>query len=280
MNLLERIKWRAGTIESFAKEGRGLSDCIKLGLAGVARRRPFDERSAYGRIFRIFGHEVLVRIKKATGIAIRLNLTNFVDLTVFEEVVIEDIYPLDRLPFMPELIVDAGACRGLFSLLAHARYPAAVLVCIEPEPTNAAMLRRHLTDNNIEADVIEAALSASEGPVCFSGDGFGGHICELSESGGVKVASVSLTDIFQKHRDKRLLLKMDIEGAEKLVLPSVVRFLPRDTVLFLETHHSEEECDDYLRELRASGFRETVIRRRVNDEATNEYVERVFVRAK
>ncbi len=276
--IVNRIAQRWRTCRLFAREGSRMWDRFLLGVAGFARGRPFDTESAYGRMMAPLAGEVTSRVKKAGGLRVTLDLTELVDVMVFEELIVEEIYPIEEVPFIPDLVVDAGACHGLFALIAHGRFPQAKLVCIEPEPSNAERVRRHLADNQISADMFEAVLSTSVLPVIFTGGGFGGAIGGSIEEGGLQVEAVRLQDILDAHRPRRLLLKMDIEGAEREVLPPVSDLLPHETVIFIETHHSESECDSYLGELRRNGFAETVIRRRPSEVTGDEYVERMLIR--
>ena len=75
---------------------------------------------------------------------------------------------------------------------------------------------------------------------------------------------------------KCLLLIMDIEGAERYVLTAVARPLPQETVPFVETDHSHEEC--HLHETPLLGGRLTgfVVRRRLAEFPPVEYVERAL----
>lgn len=273
-----RITHRWKICRLFSREGVHLMDRFKLGVAGLARGRPFAPDSAYGRLLGFVFGEVTARVKKVGDKRVTLDLTDLVDVMVFEELIIDGIYPLDDVPFLPDLVVDAGACHGLFTLMAQGRFPQAKLVCVEPESANAERVRRHLSDNQITAKVFEAVLSTSKVPVVFTGGGFGGAIGGSVEEGGMKVEVVSLREILDAHAPRRLLLKMDIEGSEREVLPAVSELLPHETVIFIETHHSEFECDAYLGALRSSGFSETVIRRRPSEVAGAEYVERVLIR--
>jgi len=265
-------------VMAFYNEGNRPCDKLRLGLAGLARGRPFGKGSLYGSVMCFLAGEVVAKVKKAGNLLMRLDLRDLVDTMVFEEIVIEEIYPLQNVPFTPDLVVDAGSCRGMFSLIAHARFPVAKLVAIEPVPDNAKRVRKHFQENNIPAEVIEAAVTTDQRPVTFTGAGFGGHIGGAIGEGGFSVKSVSLVDILAQHNPARLLLKMDIEGAEKEVLPAVIEHLPPQTVIFLETHHTESDCSRYLAGLRDVGFSEVVIRRRPSEEVGAEYVERIFVR--
>jgi FkbM family methyltransferase len=277
-SFFERLRVRWTVASSFYSEGLGVADRVRLGIAGIARRRPFDDHTLYGRVMRTFFGRISARVAKLNGLRVCLDLSDFVDTMVFEELIVDGIYPIADVDFTPDLVIDAGSCRGIFSLLAHGRFPTAAIVCIEPEPSNAKRLREHLAMNGIEAQVAEAALSLAAKPITFTGNGFGGHISSVHGEGSFVVEAITLTQILEQYRPQRLLLKIDVEGAEREILPTLPPLLPTQTVIFIETHHSEEACNLYLASLRESGFIERVIRRRESEESGEEYVERVFVR--
>jgi hypothetical protein len=70
-----------------------------------------------------------------------------------------------------------------------------------------------------------------------------------------------------------LLCKLDIEGGETDVLPSVLDYLPRKTVCFLETHYPDEVCQGLLDPYRNAGFRVVETRRRPNLDRSMHFVE-------
>ena len=69
-----------------------------------------------------------------------------------------------------------------------------------------------------------------------------GHGTDGCQSGTAPVYEVKVIDFCAAIKDIRpesLLLKMDIEGEERKLLPALVPMLPRQTALFFETHSGE-----------------------------------------
>lgn len=174
---------------------------------------------------------------------------------------------LERLPAAP-LVVDAGACRGMFIDGIRQQRPEARIVAIEPHPEHVGKLRGR--DDEL-LTVIEAALVGEGGPtevvfcphanypkwgrVLLRGQN---PPCWWEEERDVLVPTVTLADIVGQygHID---LLKMDIEGAEKPVLetlsPSVATQISQ---ICLEAHNwaiSAEDAADLLKNL---GFITTI----------------------
>jgi len=248
-----------------------------LGLAGLARHRPFDDNSAYARLGRALASEITPRVAAIDGQRIGLNLCSLVEPMIFEEIFVEHTYPVERVPFEPDLVLDCGAFSGMFSLLAHARFPSARIIAFEPEPHNFHRLERNLALNHAAVEVMNVALGTSEGSVRFTGGGFGGHLIEEDQEGSITVRLLSLASLLRQHQPRRLILKMDIEGSEREILPDIAALLPPQTVIFLETHHSEAECRLYLRPLLDAGFNHEIVRQRPGEDV---FIERMLVRQK
>lgn len=266
-------------MRAFAATGRSMADRFKLAVAGFARHRPFGDNSLYARTGRaLFGH-VTPHIAPAAGLRLRLDLTDLVDPMLFEEIFVEGIYPLDRVPFAPDLVLDCGACHGMFTLLARAWFPASRLIAFEPEPRNFARLQDNLALNPDGIEAVRAAVGPSAGRIGFTGEGFGGHVLAAGKSGGIEVAVVSLPALLRETRPQRLVLKIDIEGAERELLPALAGCLPPQTVIFLETHHDDVSCTAYLHPCLAAGFSHEIVRHRASEPgASGDYVERLLIR--
>lgn len=163
-------------------------------------------------------------------------------------------------------ILDVGAHIGTFTMYAAAHAKNAHVIAFEPEPSNAAVLRKNIAVNDLESRVhaVEAAVSNTNGTATF-------HLTTASASGGhsmfqytensktITVPMISLESIFADNNiDVCDFLKLDCEGAEYDALYSLsperlasIRFIameyhhfskdPRHTPAHLKTfleHHS------------------------------------------
>lgn len=263
-------------MRAFAATGRSMIDRCELAVAGFARHRPFGDNSLYARTGRALFGDVTPHIAPAAGQRIRPDPTDLVDPMLYEEIIVEGIYPLDRVPFVPDIVVDCGACHGMFSLLARGRFPSARFVAFEPEPANLIRLQDNLSLNPPGIEAVCAAVGATQGRVRFTGGGFGGHLAADGEAGGIEVEVLALPGYLREAKPQRLVLKIDIEGAERDLLPALTDSLPPDTVIFLETHHDEATCAAYLQPCLAAGFRHEIVRRRAA--GPGDYVERLLIR--
>jgi FkbM family methyltransferase len=136
-------------------------------------------------------------------------------------------------------ILDCGANVGLASLFFKSRFPRARVTAYEADPALCELLRANLSANGAgDVDVIHAAVWTENGTVTFR--------CEGSDSGMVdslpgavpgtarSVPSLRLRDILATESID--LLKLDIEGAEDLVLADCEPVLDRVGAILMDLH--------------------------------------------
>lgn len=152
------------------------------------------------------------------------------------------------------VVFDIGAHVGFYTLLASVLVgPSGKVFAFEPAPRNLFYLKEHLRLNRItNVAVIEAAVSDSAGVVSFDegSDSSTGHI---STEGQLKVRSVSLDELVSQG-EVRIphYIKIDVEGAEKLVLFGARSILAEaHPTLFLATHGRDihQQCCEFLESL-------------------------------
>lgn len=145
-------------------------------------------------------------------------------------------------------IVDIGANIGLYSLVAASTPTVGRVLSFEPSPAIAPLLRYNIGLTSALAkkvSVHEVALGAEDGTVTFYCNlaehnfGLGSLMAESEEATAVTVPSRRLdTELRAHHVDAVHLVKIDVEGAEYLVLQGMRGLLtgaapPR---LLLELH--------------------------------------------
>lgn len=135
-------------------------------------------------------------------------------------------------------VLDVGAHVGYYTLLsAVLTGPTGRVLAFEPNPANAAFLRRHVAINGLDnVRVEQAAVSDAEGTARFdfgSGSGTG----RLADSGAIEVRTVTVDGVCAEHGLVPAALKIDVEGAEAAVLRGAAATLERARpVVFLSTH--------------------------------------------
>jgi FkbM family methyltransferase len=172
-----------------------------------------------------------------------------------------------------DIMVDVGANFGYHALLGASCVGAAGHVyAFEPVPSNCRLLMRHIGLNNFRdrVTVIPKAASDSEGNIELHGivDGVSvaaGMHKNTSLGTTIKVSATTL-DKSLAHRPKPIrLIKIDVEGAEQLVLRGATTILATDRPLLVVEVHSfalpsfGTSVEAFRRELQSLGYREEVI---------------------
>jgi FkbM family methyltransferase len=122
-----------------------------------------------------------------------------------------------------DLFVDVGAHAGVYTIWALDI--GARVLAVEPEPEMVAQLRENLVLNHYDAEVVEAALSDGPGRMQLVGpDLQRRHLAlEPSADPSLTVAVRTLDDVLGDRHARGV--KIDVEGAERLVLEGASRAL-------------------------------------------------------
>jgi FkbM family methyltransferase len=162
------------------------------------------------------------------------------DAYTFFEIFIKGVYD-SALPVRPgAMVVDLGSNIGATCAYWRTRVPSAAIVAVEPERSNAGMLRLNVGG---DAEVEDAAVSDASGWAQFdAGDRSTGH--QLAASGsqnragaGKRTRTLTPDDILRVHSPSRVgLLKVDIEGAEEAVFTRPWDLLDVTDKIVMEIH--------------------------------------------
>lgn len=117
----------------------------------------------------------------------------------------------------PPRVVDLGGNIGLFALFAFGRFPGMEAVSFEPDPANAATLRRAIALNGLgdRWRLVEAAAATADGALEF--DAGHGPLSQAAPGGGPGTIRVAARDVFAELGGVDLL-KIDVEGGEWAIL--------------------------------------------------------------
>ncbi len=239
----------------YALGGR-LRDKLKLALFGLLAPPRERANKRWWRLGSRFIPKLWLRPKKLNGLRLLIQPSDWSQTVIFEEVFLQSSYDLDKLSFTPELILDCGAHIGTFSLLAKSRFPGSMLKAYEPNPQNAEFVRKQIAKNGLDIQFFECAISIETKELHFaiSNSHHGTLQHDPASPGTCKVHAIDFIETFQKFKPRSLLLKMDVEGEERLILPMLVPLLPQQTALFFETHAGEAGWREMAALLQAAGF--------------------------
>jgi len=151
-----------------------------------------------------------------------------------------------------DAIVDGGASIGEFAAVARLACPRSPLLCVEPHPASAARLRRR------GFSVVEAALWSERGTATLSQPTDAVTSCSLLATGAPerptwKVTTVRLDQL--SIPGVRVLVKLDLQGAEPQALEGMGELWDRCAGLLLEVSYGEHGSYEPLRSLLAGkGF--------------------------
>jgi FkbM family methyltransferase len=190
----------------------GLKDGIQLALSAPAtpvdrlRMLALGARFATGR----FEGPATARLRVHDR-PVTMHLPDFAAFLVLHEIFALDQYRREEGPD-PTTILDLGANIGASAVFYRLLYPAARIICVEPDPAIVPVLTENT--RSIGAEVIHAAVAGSAGEVLFfpSPQSWAGSIVRDGGEGEVRVPSVTLDDLMERYSPD--LIKIDVEGAE------------------------------------------------------------------
>lgn len=142
-----------------------------------------------------------------------------------------------------DLFIDVGANVGSYSIWALEA--GATVIAIEPDAHAASRLRRNLEVNGFNAEVIEAAVSDRPGSAQVTvGLGVLNHIASTGEAASTReVPTVTLDDVI----GERVVagVKIDVEGAEGLVIAGAARALREKRIKLLQLEWNPSSDDNF-----------------------------------
>jgi FkbM family methyltransferase len=141
-------------------------------------------------------------------------------------------------------IVDCGAHIGLSVIYLKSICPSAKIICFEPDVINYNNLEKNIKSHNLKnIDVRNEAVWIENTDLNFIQQGDMSSRIGKSDLNGVKVKAVRLKDFLNRKID---FLKLDIEGAEYLVLKDINENLHNVDKMFIEYHGSFNQNNELL----------------------------------
>jgi FkbM family methyltransferase len=150
-----------------------------------------------------------------------------------KEIFIDKIYrqELSKTPY----IIDCGANIGMSIIYMKEHFPQAEIIAFEPDETNFDLLTRNINSFGYSGvSLFKEAVWNENTTLPFSNDSTMGSRIEMDNTARTKsVKAKRLKDILNRDVD---FLKIDIEGAENVVLNDIADNLNKVKNMFLEYH--------------------------------------------
>jgi FkbM family methyltransferase len=173
-------------------------------------------------------------------------------------------------------IVDGGASVGEFAFAARASCPRVPLLCVEPHPPSAAILRRQ------GFRVVEAALWKAPGRLRLTQPTDATTSCSVALEAAADRPSWDVDTVRLDALDipgDRILVKLDLQGAEPEALEGMGPLWPRCAALLLEVSYGPSGSYEPLRELLAArGFEEAATLNELEEDGLPLEADKLFVR--
>lgn len=164
---------------------------------------------------------------------------------IYEEIFVKKVYDFFTTKKAP-VIIDVGSNIGISVLFFKNKYPQATIICFEPDPTAFKLLEKNIAINNLQnVQAFNVALSNQTGTITLYGevdgletdqrgnsiiDVWGKQRISCSE---IMVQSACLSSYINQEID---FLKMDIEGAEQMVIEELGDKLQLIKKICMEVH--------------------------------------------
>lgn len=236
-------------------EGAGLVErCAMLALqAGAKATSPFDHRgySIGCRLIRsvVEKRDVIVRLNEDAlftfpfGDSYWSRLLNR-SYTYEEEI---DRF-LSHVASVDYTFLDCGANFGFWSVLVSSRpYGGHQTVAIEASPANAECLLKNTRLNGNRFEVVNLAIGGRTGGTAHIHGRKNEALSIMPEAGparGEEVGIITLDSLVESrigHAPKRIVVKLDIEGAEIDAMKGGQRLLADDVMVICEEHGSDRQ---------------------------------------
>jgi len=243
--MIQKLKNIAKIVAGIENQDLILSDQLQIPLKEATRlRKKADEKN---RTSVLFGSNILTT-------------NNFWYLHSLKEIFLDEVYRFKTNNKQPR-IIDCGANIGLSLVYFHRNYPGSSLIAFESDPYIFNILEENTKTFKINnATLWNYAVWNEESTLEFNSSGdLGGSLMKSSTHPGntlsYLVKSIRLKDYLNEPTD---MLKLDIEGAEVIVLRDIRDSLDMVSNIFIEYHSSpdkEQELDEIITILKYAGYR-------------------------
>jgi FkbM family methyltransferase len=167
------------------------------------------------------------------------------DMMGIAEVFVLDVYMLRSIDVRGSLIIDIGAGIGDFTIAAATQSKGTGLVlALEPNPQDYEIMSTNVELNQLAGVIPQNCTLGEPGSsplvLTFKGTTFTAPCITLQEM--LYKAGLTLEDASSRN----IILKIDVEGAEKDYLTLLKPLLPHVSAVLIELHGTKKEIDSIL----------------------------------
>ena len=178
-------------------------------------------------------------------------------LFAYREIFLKRIYEF-RSPDPAPYIIDLGSNVGLSVLFFKSLYPNSRITALEADPDIYAFLKKNVHGNGFEdVNLLNLAAWHENTKIKFNVEGAdGGRVSFEDQPDLIEVKAIDTSELLINQSVD--FLKMDIEGAEDVVLPACQNHLSNVKFIFVEYHSrigQPQSLSDILKILTDAGFR-------------------------
>ncbi len=179
----------------------------------------------------------------------------------YEEIFKKQCYQFKKINDKP-FIIDCGANVGVSILYYIKYYPGAIIIAFEPDKNIFSVLKQNIEKiQNSNITLINKGLWNSDGKMTFIPEGAdGGQVLQGNAqlSSTPKIIEIETTRLI-KYLDRSIdFLKIDIEGAEAVVIKDCENALSYAKQIFVEVHsiiNQKQHLESVLAVLEKNEFR-------------------------
>lgn len=167
---------------------------------------------------------------------------------MWKEIVMNQCYEFKISDHSSPVIIDFGANVGVSVYYFANKYKNAQIYAYEADPQIYKYLVYNVKQfDNGNIHLFNKAVSDTKGIVKFYHEGSDAGRLAKDNEPGIDVETECAWEILQNHK-KIDMLKIDIEGAERYVLPSISDQLGKVDNIFLE-YHSEKDAEQCIADI-------------------------------
>lgn len=216
---------------SAARAYGGWAAARRLGSREFRRLKQVEADSVGGPVasFRVAGYSQDFLIRSGTT-----------DANVLEDVILRDMYACHTPALPPQFIIDAGANAGFASAFFLNRFPQTLVVAIEPDSGNFAMVQKNTAAYGERIRAVKAAVwpTSTNLRVQMSERADGITVVPVAAGEPYDCVGVDPLTLMREAGVERIdIFKCDIEGGEEpLFSQSPDAWLERTSAIMVEIH--------------------------------------------